>query len=121
MVNIFYYIDVSHEAAKLISDNLKEKSCKVKELKLTKTNLTDESAMMIFKSLEVNQSVSNLNVSKNYISDKSTDAILNMIKLNKSIKTIYLSNNNLSTNAKEKIKLSTKNIKFILSDVGVKN
>ncbi len=90
---------------------------KVKELKLTKTNLTDEMACLVFKSLESNQNISNLNVAKNYLTDKSIDGIVTFLTKNKFIKTIYLSYNNFTTSGKDKLKSYTggvKNVKIFI-------
>jgi Ran GTPase-activating protein (RanGAP) involved in mRNA processing and transport len=77
----------------------------MKELKLTKTNLSDAQTFLILKAVENSSpNLTNLNIAKNFISDKSMEPIINCIKNNKSLKTFYLSNNNLSNNAKEKIK-----------------
>ncbi len=89
----------------MIADNLSNKSTsKVKELKLTKTNLTDEALFPILKSLENNNNVTNLNIAKNSITDKSIDIIVSLISKNKVIKTLYLTNNNFSTLGKDKLK-----------------
>jgi hypothetical protein len=90
---------------------------KVKELKLTKTNLTDESACLVFKCLETNQSINNLNVAKNYLTDKSIDSLVSLLNKNKIIKTLYLSYNNFSSTGKDKLKSYTggvKNLKIFI-------
>ena len=65
---------------------------KVKELKLTKTNLSDDQLTCLLKALESNQLINNLNVAKSNLSDKSIDGIVSLFKKNNFIKTIYLSN-----------------------------
>ena len=111
----FFKIDIGDEGSKIIADLLSQKNCKVKELKLTKTNLTDEGAIIIFKALENNNCVNNLNIAKNYISDKCIDCILNFFKTNKTVKTIYFTNNNFSTSSKEKLKSYNKiNMKLFI-------
>lgn len=96
--------DIGDEGSKQIAEILLTKTTKVKELKLTKCNITDEGAIQILKAMETNSSVSSLNMSKNNITDKSVDAFVNMFNKNKSLKNILLSNNNLTSVAKDKIK-----------------
>lgn len=80
------------------------KSCKVKEIRLKKSNITDDGFAILCKTLENNNSITILNLSRNTISDKSLENMINLIKANKNLKTIYLDGNNYSAVIKEKIK-----------------
>jgi hypothetical protein len=77
---------------------------KAKEIKLTKTNLNDESAFFILKSLEMNTNVLTLNIAKNHLTDRCIEGVVSLLSKNKILKTIYLSNNNFSALAKDRIK-----------------
>lgn len=103
--------DLISNSAKSSNPNLN--SFKVKELKLTKTNLTDDFLIIILKALENNNYVNNLNVAKNHLSDKSIDSFVNYLNKNKCIKTVYLSYNNFTPAGKEKLKSYTGGIKNI--------
>jgi hypothetical protein len=81
---------------------------------LTKTGITDEGAIIIFKALEKNTVVSNLNIAKNYLTDNCLDAVVSLLKTNKNLKTIYFTNNQFTTGAKEKIKSYAKNNKIFI-------
>ena len=99
------------------SNNIATQSLKVKELKLTKTNLTDELLILILKALENNLYVTNLNIAKNHLTDKSIDPIVTLLNKNKFLKTIYLSYNNFSQVGKDKLKSyagGVKNIKVFI-------
>jgi hypothetical protein len=99
----------------MISECLTNKTLnKVKELKMTKSNLNDDTVLPILKALEVNTYVVNLNIAKNNLSDKSVDSIINLINKNKLIKTLYLTNNSFSTAGKDKLKSYGKSIKLFL-------
>ena len=108
-------LDIGDEAAKVVAELISNKNCKVKDLKLTKTNIADEGSIQIFKALESNISIVNFNISKNLITDKSLESIVNCMKINKSIKVLNLSLNLFSSSTKDKLKYTPKNsIKLIL-------
>jgi hypothetical protein len=137
---IFHFLDIGEDGVRIVIDLLNNSNPtnksnifsfnstnqqnppttinnKVKELKLTKTNLTDEQLTSLLKALESNQQINNLNVAKNNLTDKSIDAIVSLFKKNNTLKTIYLSNNNFSTNGKDKLKSyagGVKNIKIFI-------
>ncbi len=81
-----------------------QKNCKVKELRLKKSNLTDEGFIILCKALENNHTINILNFSKNRITERSLDMIYMIIKSNKNLKSIHLDGNNYSTSVKEKLK-----------------
>ena len=113
-VNLQLIIDVGDEGSKVISELLISKNCKVKDLKLTKTNIGDDGAIIIFKALESNISVINLNICKNLLSEKSLDSIVNCLKINKTIKSVNLAFNLFNAQTKDKFKsLVRSNIKLI--------
>lgn len=108
-------LDVGDDAAKVVAELILSKNCKVKDLKLTKTNISDEGSIQIFKAMEFNTSILNFNISKNLVTDKSFDSIYNCLKNNKIIKTVNLSLNLFSQSIKEKFKSAGKsNIKLTL-------
>jgi Ran GTPase-activating protein (RanGAP) involved in mRNA processing and transport len=109
MVISFLILVIGDDAAKIVAENIAHKNCKVKELKLTKSSLTDEGASIILKALENNSSIHSINLAKNSITDKFIDVLINCLKINKTIKTLYFINNHFTANCKEKIKSSFKN------------
>ncbi len=80
------------------------KICKVKEIRLKKSNITDEGFSILSKALENNNCVTILNLSRNCLTEKSLENIINLIKYNKNLKTINLDGNSYSISIKEKIK-----------------
>ena len=102
--NFILLKDIGDEGCQYISEILLQKNCKVKEIRLKKSNLTDEGFIIICKALENHNTITNLNFSKNRITEKSLENILTLIKSNKNLKSINLDGNNYSTNIKDKIK-----------------
>jgi len=94
---------------------LLHKGCKVKELKLNKTKVSDEGAILIFKALEINTSLNVLNLGSNNLTDNLYSSILNCINSNKNLRSINLINNKFGASFKENIKLKIrKELKIIL-------
>ena len=102
-VNLSRY-DIGDEGAKIVAEYIANSKIKIKELKLTKCNITDVGASYIFKALESCNSIVSFNIGGNLLSNKSVDAITNMLQKNTSIKTVYFTNNDFTLQMKEKIK-----------------
>jgi len=98
--------DIGDAGCIIIAESISSKSCKVKELRVSKCNINDEGARLLFKALESNNSISILNLSKNYISEKAFENMNICFKINKTLKSIVLNNNKFT---KEKAKNYLKN------------
>lgn len=103
IVNLSRY-DIGDEGAKFVAETLTASKIKIKELKLTKCNISDVGASHLFKALEGNSTVSTFNIGGNQLTNKSVEGVVNLLKKNNSIKTLYLTNNEFTVLAKEKIR-----------------
>ena len=97
-------VDVGDDGAQLIAELLSGTKNKIKELKLTKCNISDIGGVLIFKAIESCVSLQAFNIANNNITNKSVDAIVSMLKKNSSLKSVYFTNNDFNVNSKEKIK-----------------
>jgi hypothetical protein len=98
-------VDIGDDGATLIAELLSGASkSKIKELKLTKCNISDNGGIPLFKAIENCVALHAFNIANNNITNKSLDAIVNMLKRNTSLKSVYFTNNDFNVNAKEKIK-----------------
>jgi hypothetical protein len=122
-INIYYQflylIEISEVGTKIISEilnnsNKSNNPYRAKEIKLTKTNLNDECAMVILRSLETNGNIISLNIAKNHLTDRCMDTIISLLNKNKILKTFYLSNNNFSTLVKDRIKSYAAGVKIFI-------
>lgn len=81
---------------------------KIKELRLTKCNLTDEGFSMLANCFEKNGSIQVLNLKGNKLKDKSLKNILNLIKNNKGLKQLIISQNLMTPDKREHIRINAK-------------
>lgn len=101
---------IGDEGASLIADTLisnnlsptKKASCK--EIKLTKSRITDEGFIKLSEAFYKCLNITSINLSKNKLKDQSYENIIELIKVNKNLKLLNLSQNNFTYNVKEKIK-----------------
>lgn len=93
-----------------ISQHKKQMSQKIKEIKLSRSSITELGLGYIISALEKNTSINTLNLSKNKLKDDSYSKVLSLIKKNKSLKVLNLTSNNFSQNIKDKIKINSKSI-----------
>jgi len=119
LYEFLYLIEISEVGTKIISEiltnsNKSNNPYRAKEIKLTKTNLNDECAMVIFKSLDTNGNIISLNIAKNHLTDRCMDTIISLLNKNKVLKTLYLSNNNFSTLVKDRIKSYAAGVKIFI-------
>lgn len=102
----FSRIDIGEEGVELICAILDtKKGGKYKEIKLVKSNLTDDSVIMLINSIiDNNINVGNLNLSNNGLSDEIGEGVIYMLKNYSYLKTLYLTNNAFTVQMKDKIK-----------------
>jgi hypothetical protein len=81
---------------------------KIKELRLTKCNITDEGFLMIANCFEKNGSIQILNLKGNKLKDKSLKTILGLIKNNKGLKQLIISQNLMTADKREHIRINSK-------------
>ena len=104
-------LEIGIPEIKYINELLKINQYKVKELKISKCNIDDESMSLLMKTLTNldNINLNSLNLSRNLITDKSSPILLDFLLRNKTLKVINLSSNNFSVKIKDKIKKGSKN------------
>jgi len=81
---------------------------KIKELRLTKCNLSDEGFALLANCFEKNGSIQILNLKGNKLKDKSLKNILNLIKNNKGLKQLIISQNLMTPDKREHIRINAK-------------
>jgi len=81
---------------------------RLKEIKLTKCNISDEGFSFISNCFDKSGSIQIINLKGNKLKDKSYKNILHMIKSNKGLKILILSQNLFSPAKKESIKINAK-------------
>lgn len=104
--------ELSEEIIITVADQVKKNKDKIKEIKLIKCGINDESAGYILKALEGCQKLNVVNLANNLLSDKVTNNIINLLSKNYSISSVYFTNNNFSLAAKDKIKSYNRNGKI---------
>ena len=85
---------------------------KLKELKLIKCGITDESGMLLLKTIENCNKLCNINLANNLFTDKIVSHIVNFLKKSQMVTSAYFTNNNFSIQSKEKIKSYNRNGKI---------
>ncbi len=104
--------ELSEEMIINVAEQVKKNKDKIKEIKLIKCGINDESAGCILKALEGCQKLNVINLANNLLSDKIINNIINLLKSNYSISSCYFTNNNFSVSAKDKIKSYNRNGKI---------
>ena len=96
-----YQLHIS--SCKVIADMLISANCCVKEVKLTKCDLNDESLVVLARGLKKNQSLTSVNLSKNNLTNKSVKVLCEILAMNKQVKVVNLQGNELKEMEKLKV------------------
>ena len=102
----------SDEIILTIAQQITKYKEKIKEIKLMKCGLNNESAVSLLKSMENCVKLNFVNLANNSLNDAIVNNIANFLKKNNSILSCYFTNNNFSTSAKEIIKSYNRNGKI---------
>ena len=101
--------NLNDEAIISLVQQIKNSKDKLKEIKLIKCGINNESAALLLKALEHCVKLNFINFANNSLNDKIMDNIINLLKKNNSITSCYFTNNNFTSGTKEIIKSYSRN------------
>ena len=78
-------------------------NCNLTSIKLSKMEITSESAEKLAKVIECNEVLENLNISNNLLGDHGVCIISNSLKHNKTLQTLNISRNDISSDGAKKL------------------